>query len=79
MARAFEAGCTILSGVIDKLEGAKKETAVHIWQVAKYIANHNIETVDLGVPVIAMHAPYEIISKADLYTAHLAFEAFFKA
>ena len=47
--------------------------------VAKYIANHNIETVDLGVPVIAMHAPYEIISKADLYTAHLAFEAFFKA
>ena len=47
--------------------------------VAKYIANHNIETVDLGVPVIAMHAPFEIISKADLYTAHLAFEAFFKA
>ena len=41
--------------------------------VAKYIAKHNIETVDLGVPVIAMHAPYEIISKADLYTAHLAF------
>ena len=47
--------------------------------VAKYIAKHNIETVDLGVPVIAMHAPYEIISKADLYTAHQAFEAFFKA
>ena len=47
--------------------------------VAKFIAKHNIETVDLGVPVIAMHAPYEIISKADLYTAHLAFEAFFKA
>ncbi len=47
--------------------------------VAKFIAKHNIETVDLGVPVIAMHAPYEVISKADLYTAHLAFEAFFKA
>ena len=47
--------------------------------VAKYIAKHNIETVDLGVPVIAMHAPYELISKADLYTAHQAFEAFFKA
>ena len=47
--------------------------------VAKYIANHNIETVDLGVPVIAMHAPYEIISKADLDTAHQAFEAFLKA
>ena len=47
--------------------------------VAKFIAKHNIETVDLGVPVIAMHAPYEIISKADLYTAHQAFETFFKA
>ncbi len=47
--------------------------------VAKFIAKHNIETVDLGVPVISMHAPYELVSKADLYTAHLAFEAFFKA
>jgi len=47
--------------------------------VAKYIAKHNIETVDLGVPVISMHAPYEVISKADLYTAHLAFAAFFRA
>jgi aspartyl aminopeptidase len=47
--------------------------------VAKFIAKHNIETVDMGVPVIAMHAPYEIISKADIYTAHLAFEAFFRA
>ena len=47
--------------------------------VAKYIAKHNIETVDLGVPVISMHAPYEIISKTDLYTAHQAFEAFFRA
>ncbi len=47
--------------------------------VAKFIAKHNIETVDLGVPVISMHAPYELVSKADLYTAHQAFEAFFKA
>jgi aspartyl aminopeptidase len=44
--------------------------------VAKYIANHNIETVDLGVPVIAMHAPYEVISKVDLYEAHRSFSAF---
>ena len=46
--------------------------------VAKYIANHNIETVDLGVPVIAMHAPCEVISKVDLYEAHRAFCAFCK-
>ncbi len=47
--------------------------------VAKYIANHNIETVDLGVPVISMHAPYELVSKTDVYTAHKAFLAFCKA
>ena len=44
--------------------------------VAKYIAKHNIETVDLGVPVISMHAPYEVVSKADVYSAHKAFYAF---
>ena len=46
--------------------------------VAKYIANHNIETVDIGVPVLSMHAPFELISKADLYEAHRAFSAFCK-
>lgn len=46
--------------------------------VAMYIAKHNIETVDLGVPVISMHAPYEVISKADLYSTYEAFVAFLK-
>ena len=46
--------------------------------VAKYIAKNNIETVDVGVPVLSMHAPYELISKADIYSAHLAFSAFIK-
>ena len=46
--------------------------------VAAYIARHNIETVDLGVPVISMHAPYEVVSKADLYSTHEAFLAFFR-
>ncbi len=46
--------------------------------VAKYIAKHNIDTVDLGVPVLAMHAPYEVISKADLYEAYKAICAFCK-
>jgi aspartyl aminopeptidase len=44
--------------------------------VAKYIAKHNIETIDLGVPVISMHAPYEAISKVDLYETYKAFLAF---
>lgn len=45
--------------------------------VAKYISKHNIPTVDMGVPVIAMHSPFEIVSKADVYTAHKAFAAFY--
>ena len=46
--------------------------------VAMYIANHNIETVDLGVPVLSMHAPYEVVSKADVYSTYEAFVAFVK-
>lgn len=44
--------------------------------VAKYISKMNIDTVDIGVPVISMHAPYEVISKADLYATYRAFAAF---
>ena len=47
--------------------------------VAKFMAGHNIETVDLGVPVISMHAPYEVIAKVDLYEAFRAFSAFCRA
>lgn len=46
--------------------------------VAKYVANLNIDTVDLGVPVISMHAPFELVSKADVYSAYKAFAAFIK-
>lgn len=46
--------------------------------VAKYIANLGIDTVDVGVPVLSMHAPYELISKADIYSLYLACLAFCK-
>ena len=46
--------------------------------VAKYIANMDVETVDLGVPVLSMHAPFEVISKLDLFMAYKAFMAFNK-
>ena len=45
--------------------------------IAKYMANHNIDTIDLGVSVLSMHAPFEVISKADLYEAYRAFRAFY--
>ncbi|NLK39184.1 MAG: aminopeptidase [Clostridiales bacterium] len=44
--------------------------------VAMYIANENIEIVDVGVPVLSMHAPFEVVSKVDLYAAYRAFAAF---
>lgn len=45
--------------------------------IAKYVANMNVEVVDLGVPVLSMHAPFELISKVDVYEAYRAFHAFF--
>lgn len=46
--------------------------------VAKYIANMDVDVVDLGVPVLSMHAPYEVVSKLDVYMAYRAFLKFFK-
>ena len=40
--------------------------------VAKHMANRNIPTIDAGVPVLSMHAPYEIVSKLDCYMAYKA-------
>ena len=47
--------------------------------VAMYISNLDVDTVDLGVPVLSMHAPFELTAKNDVYMAYKAFRAFFKA
>lgn len=44
--------------------------------VAKYVANLGAEVVDVGVPVLSMHAPFEIVSKLDVYMAFKGFKAF---
>ncbi|MGN0620461.1 MAG: aminopeptidase [Porcipelethomonas sp.] len=44
--------------------------------VAAYIANLNVDTIDVGVPVLSMHAPFETVSKIDVYMTYKAFEAF---
>ncbi len=46
--------------------------------VAKYISKLDIETVDVGVPVLSMHSPFETISKLDLYCAHKGFKVYFE-
>jgi len=46
--------------------------------VAMYLAALNIDVVDLGVPVLSMHAPFEVVAKLDVYMAYRAFKAFFE-
>ena len=44
--------------------------------VAKYVANLGVEVVDVGVPVLSMHAPFEVVSKLDVYMAYKGFKVF---
>ena len=46
--------------------------------VAKYVANLGLDVVDLGVPVLSMHAPFETVSKLDVYMAYLTMVSFHK-
>ena len=45
--------------------------------VAKYVAHLGVDVVDVGVPVLSMHAPFEQIAKLDIYMAYKAFCAFY--
>ncbi len=47
--------------------------------IASEISVHNIDTVDIGVPVLSMHAPVEVISKADLYMLYKAVYAVYNS
>ena len=46
--------------------------------VALYMANRDIDTVDAGVPVLGMHAPFEVTSKLDCYMSYRAMKAIFE-
>ncbi len=59
------------TGELGKVDGGGGGT------VAMYIANMDVDTIDVGVPVLSMHAPYEIVSKIDVYSAYKAFLTFF--
>lgn len=59
------------SGELGKVDGGGGGT------VAMYIANMDVDTIDVGVPVLSMHSPYEIVSKIDVYMAYKAFITFF--
>lgn len=44
--------------------------------VAKYLAVYGMDIIDCGVPVLSMHSPFEVTSKADIYQAYKAYKAF---
>jgi len=46
--------------------------------VSQFLADHNILVVDIGVPLLSMHAPYELAGKLDIYHMHKACVAFYK-
>ena len=73
------------------LRGIFAETGV-VWQmgelgkvdqggggtVAVYMARRNITTIDAGVPVLSMHAPFEVVSKFDCYMTYKAVKAVYE-
>ena len=46
--------------------------------VARLIANNNIQVVDIAIPTVSLHSPFEIISKVDYHYSVSAYKAFMK-
>jgi aspartyl aminopeptidase len=46
--------------------------------VAKYLAIYGMDIIDCGTPLLGMHSPFEVASKADIYETYRAYKAFFE-
>lgn len=72
--RLFDAaGVTWQIGEMGKVDAGGGGT------VAKCVALRDIDTLDVGVPVLSMHSPFELAAKIDIYMAYKAFQAFNQA
>ena len=67
------------AGVLWQISELGKVDAGGGGTVAMYMANRNITTLDAGVPVLSMHAPFEVVSKMDCYQTYKAMGAIFRA
>ena len=47
--------------------------------VAKYLAEYGMDIIDCGPPVLSMHSPFELVSRADMYATVLAYKAFLES
>lgn len=59
------------TGELGKVDGGGGGT------IAKFVANLNVDVVDLGVAVLSMHAPFEVVSKIDVYMLYKGLMAFY--
>ena len=60
-------------GELGKVDGGGGGT------VAMYIARLNVDVLDIGVPVLSMHSPFEVVSKLDIYMTYRGIRAFFES
>ncbi len=67
------------AGVIWQIAELGKVDAGGGGTVAMYMADRNITTLDAGVPVLSMHAPFEVVSKLDCYETYKAMKAVYQA
>ncbi len=66
------------NGVIWQMAELGKVDAGGGGTVAAYMANRNIDTLDAGVPVLAMHAPFEVVARLDCYMTYKGMMAVYK-
>ena len=67
------------AGVIWQIAALGKVDAGGGGTVAAYMANRNITTLDAGVPVLSMHAPFEVVSKLDCWETYKGMKAVYRA
>ena len=67
------------NGVVWQMAELGKTDAGGGGTVAKFMAQRNIDTLDAGVPVLSMHAPYETVAKLDCYMTYRGMKAVFEA
>ncbi len=72
---AYARGLMERSGVIWHIGELGKVDVGGGGTVALFMANRNIETLDAGVPVLAMHSPFEVTGKLDCYMTYLGMKA----
>ena len=76
---AYVRGLLDRAGVVWQIAELGKVDAGGGGTVAMYMANRNITTLDAGVPVLSMHAPFETVAKLDCYETYKAMKAVYEA